>query len=346
MALAKAGDSARDKIRILDLEKNTITKIGVFTSGGDAPGMNAAIRAVVRATSYYQMESWGITRGYEGMIEGDMAKMGPRSVGNIIQRGGTILKCARSEPFKTKEGRAKAIANLKKNGIDALVAIGGDGTFRGMHALTQESGIPAIGIPGTIDNDIAGTDFTIGFDTATNTAVEAIDRIRDTALSHNRLFFIEVMGRQSGYIALNSAIAGGAVAVIIPEEETTFDQLYSLLEQSGKANKKSSLIVVAEGARFGAMELARMVSERSSYFDIKVTILGHLQRGGSPTYFDRVLASQMGLAAVEGLIKGQRDCMVGTRGGKMVSNTFDSIMNGQSHQIDPEALRLAKILST
>lgn len=309
--------------------------------------MNAAIRAVVRATSYYQMESWGITRGYEGMIDGDMSKMGPRSVGNIIQRGGTILKCARSEPFKTKEGRAKAIANLKKNGIDALVAIGGDGTFRGMHALTQESGIPAIGIPGTIDNDIAGTDYTIGFDTATNTAVEAIDRIRDTALSHNRLFFIEVMGRQSGYIALNSAIAGGAVAVIIPEENATFDELYSLLEQSGKANKKSSLVVVAEGARQGgAMELARMVAERSSYFDIKVTILGHLQRGGSPTYFDRVLASQMGLAAVEGLIKGQRDCMVGTRGGKIVFNSFESIMTGQAHEIDKEALRLAKILST
>ncbi len=308
--------------------------------------MNAAIRAVVRAANYYEIESLGITRGYEGMIDGDISKLGTRSVGNIIQRGGTILKCARSETFKTKEGRAKAIAYLKKHGIDALVGIGGDGSFRGLHALTQESGIPAICVPGTIDNDIAGTDYTIGYDTATNTAVEAIDKIRDTALSHNRLFFIEVMGRHSGYIAINSAIAGGAVAVIIPEENTTFDELYDLLEQSGKANKKSSLVVVAEGAKLTAMDLARMVAERSNYFDIKVTILGHLQRGGAPTYFDRVLASQMGLAAVEGLLNGKKDCMVGTRNGKMVYNQFDDIMNGKTHEIDKEALRLAKILST
>lgn len=308
--------------------------------------MNAAIRAVVRSANYYQVESLGINRGYEGMIDGEISKLGTRSVGNIIQRGGTILKCARSDNFRTKEGRAKAIANLRKYGIDGLVAIGGDGTFRGMHELIKDSGIPAICVPGTIDNDISGTDYTIGYDTATNTAVEAIDRIRDTALSHNRLFFIEVMGRHSGYIALNSAIAGGAVAVIIPEEQTTFDELYALLEQSGKANKKSSLVVVAEGAKLNAMELARMVAERSNYFDIKVTILGHLQRGGSPTYFDRVLASQMGLAAVEGLLRGEKDCMVGTRNGKMVLNAFENIMNGQVHEIDQEALRLAKILST
>lgn len=319
----------------------------MFTSGGDAPGMNAAIRAVVRASSYYNIESMGITRGYEGMIDGDMTKLGTRSVGNIIQRGGTILKCARSEPFKTKEGRAKAIANLQRHGIQALVAIGGDGTLRGMHELIKDSGIPAICIPGTIDNDIAGTDYTIGYDTATNTAVEAIDRIRDTALSHNRLFFIEVMGRHSGYIAINSAIAGGAVAVIIPEEKITFDELYTLLEQTGKANKKSSLVVVAEGSVLGgANDLARMVAARSNYFDIKVTILGHLQRGGSPTYFDRVLASQMGLAAVEGLLKGETDCMVGVRNGKMVYNNFNNIMTGQSHEIDKESLRLARILST
>ncbi len=328
------------------MNKSNISKIGVFTSGGDAPGMNAAIRAVVRAANYYDVESLGITRGYEGMIEGDITKLGTRSVGNIIQRGGTILKCARSETFKTREGRAKAIAHLKKHGIEALVAIGGDGTFRGLHALMQESGIPSICVPGTIDNDIAGTDYTIGYDTATNTAVEAIDKIRDTALSHNRLFFIEVMGRHSGYIAINSAIAGGAVAVIIPEAETTFNELFELLEQSGKANKKSSLVVVAEGAKLTAMDLARMVAERSNYFDIKVTILGHLQRGGAPTYFDRVLASQMGLAAVEGLLNGKKDCMVGIRNGKMVYNQFDDIMNGKSHEIDQEALRLAKILST
>lgn len=308
--------------------------------------MNAAIRAVVRGTTYYQKEVFGIIRGYEGMIDGEIVKLGPRSVGNIIQRGGTILKSARSEAFRTKEGRAKAVENLKKHGIDSLVAIGGDGTFTGLHMLYKEYGIPSVCIPGTIDNDIAGTDYTIGYDTATNTAVEAIDRIRDTALSHNRLFFIEVMGRHSGYIAINSAIAGGAVAVVIPEEKLSFDELYALLEQSGKANKKSSLIVVAEGSTIGgANELARMVAERSSYFDIKVTILGHLQRGGSPTYFDRVLASRMGVAAVEGLLKGVTDSMVGVFNNKIVYNQFDSVMNGRHHEIDEESLRLAKILS-
>lgn len=328
------------------MNATNITKIGVFTSGGDAPGMNAAIRAVVRASNFYQKESMGIARGYEGMIEGDFSKLGTRSVGNIIQRGGTILKSARSEAFRTKEGRAKAIAQLRKHGIDGIVAIGGDGTFTGLHALIQESGIPAVCVPGTIDNDIAGTDYTIGYDTATNTAVEAIDRIRDTALSHNRLFFIEVMGRHSGYIALHSAIAGGAVSVILPEVETSFDDLYAILEQSGKANKKSSLVVVAEGAKLTAMDLARMVAERSNYFDIKVTILGHLQRGGSPTYFDRVLASQLGVAAVEGLLNGLTDCMVGVHKGKVVYNQFKDIMNGQTHEIDMDTLRLAKILST
>ncbi len=328
------------------MNATNITKIGVFTSGGDAPGMNAAIRAVVRASNFYHKESMGIARGYEGMIEGDISKLGTRSVGNIIQRGGTILKSARSEAFRTKEGRAKAIAQLRKHGIDGIVAIGGDGTFTGLHALIQESGIPAVCVPGTIDNDIAGTDYTIGYDTATNTAVEAIDRIRDTALSHNRLFFIEVMGRHSGYIALHSAIAGGAVSVILPEVETSFDDLYAILEQSGKANKKSSLVVVAEGAKLTAMDLARMVAERSNYFDIKVTILGHLQRGGSPTYFDRVLASQLGVAAVEGLLNGVTDCMVGMHKGKVVYNQFKDIMNGQTHEIDMDTLRLAKILST
>lgn len=247
--------------------------------------------------------------------------------------------------FRTKEGREKAYQNLKKSGIDALVAIGGDGTFTGLHKFNEEFNIPSICIPGTIDNDLAGTDYTIGFDTATNTAVEAIDRIRDTALSHNRLFFIEVMGRNSGYIAINSGIAGGAVAIIIPEEITSFDELYTLLEEGGKTNKKSSLVVVAEGSKIGgANELARLVAERSSYFDIKVTILGHLQRGGSPTYFDRVLASKMGVAAIEGLIAGKNDAMVGVRDNKMVYNDFNTIMT-QHHEIDSEALRIAKILS-
>ncbi len=305
-----------------------ISKIGVFTSGGDAPGMNAALRAVVRASIYYNKDVFGIMQGYEGMIDGDIVKLGARSVGNIIQRGGTILKSARSQEFRTPEGRAKAYQNLKKQGIDGLIAIGGDGTFTGLHKFFQEFNVPSVCIPGTIDNDLAGTDYTIGYDTATNTAVEAIDKIRDTALSHDRLFFVEVMGRNSGYIALNAGIAGGAVATIIPEENTSFDELYNVLVQGGKTNRKSSLVVVAEGSKIGgANELARKVAERSDYFDIKVTILGHLQRGGSPTYFDRVLASRMGVAAVEGLLNGQNDVMVGVRNNKIVYNSFDSIMS-------------------
>ncbi|HEY3405694.1 MAG TPA: 6-phosphofructokinase [Ohtaekwangia sp.] len=324
---------------------NKILKIGVFTSGGDAPGMNAAIRAVVRACAYYKIECFGIMRGYEGMIEGDIVRLGARSVGNILQRGGTVLKSARSEEFRKPEGRKKAYDNLKKEGIDALVAIGGDGTFTGLHKFYEEFKVPSICIPGTIDNDLCGTDYTIGYDTATNTAVEAIDKIRDTALSHNRLFFVEVMGRNSGYIAINSGIAGGAAAVVIPEEDMTFDELYDLLGAGEDTSKKSNLVVVAEGSKIGdAHTLAKKVAERSSYFDIKVTVLGHLQRGGAPTYFDRVLASRMGIAAVEGLINGQNDVMVGIKDNKVAYNPFDSIM-GSHHEIDDESLRIAKILS-
>jgi 6-phosphofructokinase 1 len=324
---------------------NKIRKIGVFTSGGDAPGMNAAIRAVVRACTYYKIEAFGIMRGYEGMIEGDFVKLGARSVGNIIQRGGTILKSARSKEFRTPEGRQKAYDNIKEESIDALVAIGGDGTFTGLNKFFQEFKVPSICIPGTIDNDLPGTDYTIGYDTATNTAVEAIDRIRDTAMSHNRLFFVEVMGRNSGYIAMNSGIAGGATAIIIPEEETSFETLYSMLGEGKDTSKKSNLIVVAEGSKIGdANALAKKIMERSSYFDIKVTVLGHLQRGGSPTYFDRVLASRMGIAAVEGLLKGERDVMVGVLNNKIVYNDFTTIMSNK-HEIDSESLRIAKILS-
>lgn len=307
--------------------------------------MNAALRAVVRASIYYKKEVFGITQGYEGMIAGDIVKLGARSVGNIIQRGGTILKSARSKEFRTPEGRAKAFNNLKKHGIEALVAIGGDGTFTGLHKFYEEYAIPSICIPGTIDNDLAGTDYTIGFDTATNTAVEAIDKIRDTAISHNRLFFIEVMGRNSGYIAINCGIAGGAVATIIPEESMTLDELFAKLDEGGKTNKKSSLVVVAEGSKLGgAMELAEKFSARNNYFDIKVTILGHLQRGGSPTYFDRVLASKMGVAAVEGLLNNKKDVMVGVHNNEIVYNDFNTIMNNR-HEIDSESLRIAKILS-
>lgn len=308
--------------------------------------MNAAIRAVVRACAFYKKETYGIMRGYEGMIEGDLVKLGARSVGNIIQRGGTILKTARSEEFRTPEGRKRAFGNLKEEGIDALVGIGGDGTFTGLHKFYEEYRVPCVCIPGTIDNDLPGTDYTIGYDTATNTAVEAIDRIRDTALSHNRLFFVEVMGRNSGYIAINSGIAGGATAIIMPEENITFEQLYKMLGAEKETSKKSNLIVVAEGSKIGGADsLAKKVAERSSYFDIKVTILGHLQRGGSPTYFDRVLASRMGIAAVEGLLSGKQDVMVGVRENKIVYNDFNSIMAQKSHDIDPEAIRIARILS-
>jgi len=324
---------------------NNISKIGVFTSGGDAPGMNAAIRAVVRACTYYKKDCYGIMRGYEGMIDGDLVKLGARSVGNILQRGGTILKSARSSEFRTVEGRQKAFEKLQKDGINALVAIGGDGTFTGLHKFYQEFGIPSVCIPGTIDNDLAGTDYTIGYDTATNTAVEAIDKIRDTALSHNRLFFVEVMGRNSGYIAINSGIAGGAGAIIIPEENISFEDLYKMLGAGEKTNKKSNLVVVAEGSKIGdAHTLAKLINERTNYYDIKVTVLGHLQRGGAPTYFDRVLASRMGVAAVEGLLAGEKDVMVGIRENKVVYNDFDTIMS-KHHEIDSESLRLAKILS-
>lgn len=324
---------------------NNISKIGVFTSGGDAPGMNAAIRAVVRACTYYKKDCYGIMRGYEGMIDGDIVRLGARSVGNILQRGGTILKSARSDQFRTPEGRKKAYDNIRKENIDALVAVGGDGTFTGLHKFYQEYQIPSICIPGTIDNDLAGTDYTIGFDTATNTAVEAIDKIRDTALSHNRLFFVEVMGRNSGYIAMNSGIAGGAGAIIVPEENMTFDELYSLLGPGEDTSKKSNLVVVAEGSKIGdAHSLAKQVAARSNYFDIKVTVLGHLQRGGAPTYFDRVLASRMGVAAVEGLLDDKNDVMVGVKDNRIVYNPFDLIMT-RHHEIDEEYFRLAKILS-
>ncbi|MCX7636700.1 MAG: 6-phosphofructokinase [Cyclobacteriaceae bacterium] len=325
--------------------QSDIKKIGVFTSGGDAPGMNAAIRAVVRASIYYKKEVYGIMRGYEGMIEGDMVKLGARSVGNIIQRGGTILKSARSELFRTPEGRKQAFEQLKKQGIDALVAIGGDGTFSGLHVFHQEYGLPSLCIPGTIDNDIAGTDYTIGYDTATNTAVEAIDKIRDTALSHNRLFFVEVMGRHSGYIAINSGIAGGAGAIIVPEDGMSFEKLYALLGPEKEIAKKSNVVVVAEGSKIGgAMELARKVAERSSYFDIKVTILGHLQRGGSPTYFDRVLASKLGVAAVEGLLAGKTDAIVGIQKGEITFTPYE-VFSRSKHAINEDDLRIAKILS-
>lgn len=331
--------------RLLKDKMTNIKRIGVFTSGGDAPGMNAAIRAVVRAGIYYNKEIFGIYRGYEGMIEGDFVPMDVRSVSNILQRGGTILKSSRSAEFKTVEGRKKAFEQLKKHKIDGLIGIGGDGSFKGMHHLFKEHRMPYVCLPGTIDNDIPGTDFTIGFDTATNTAVEAIDKIRDTALSHNRLFFIEVMGRDSGYIAINAGIAGGAVSVIIPEEETSVDALVEKLNEGAKQNKSSSLVIVAEGGKSGsAMEIAKKVKEKSSYFDTKVTILGHLQRGGTPTYSDRVLASKMGVAAVEKLIEGATDIMIGVIHNEIIQNSFEDLIS-EPKSIHKDDLRIAKILS-
>jgi 6-phosphofructokinase 1 len=284
-----------------------IKKVGVLTSGGDSPGMNAAIRAVVRTCAYYNIECAGIYRGYQGMIEGDFKEMGPRSVNNIINKGGTILKSARSKEFMTEEGRKKAYDNLKKNGIDALVVIGGNGSFTGALVFNKEYGFPVIGIPGTIDNDIYGTSHTLGYDTALNTVVEVIDKIRDTASSHNRLFFVEVMGRDAGHIALNAGIGAGAEEILIPEEDMGLDRLLDSLRKSKASGKSSSIVVIAEGDKIGknAFELKDYVEENMPEYDVRVSILGHMQRGGSPSCFDRVLASRLGVKAVETLLEGQ-----------------------------------------
>lgn len=322
-----------------------VQRIGVFTSGGDAPGMNAAVRAVVRACIYYEKTPFGIYRGYDGMISGEIKELTSRSVSNIIQRGGTILKSARSAEFRTPEGRKKAYDNLKKYGIDAFVAIGGDGTFRGAQIFSEEYDIPVLGLPGTIDNDLNGTDFTIGYDTAVNTAASAIDKVRDTASSHNRLFFIEVMGRHSGQIAVRSSIAAGAEATMIPEDPMSIDQLVKILELGADHKKSSSLVVVAEGGETGrSINIAKEVQERFSHYDTKVTILGHLLRGGSPTVADRVLASQLGVSAVEYLIDGKTGGMLGIVNNQVKFTPFDQATQNV-HNLDPEMMRIAAILS-
>ncbi len=296
-----------------------IKKIGVFTSGGDSPGMNAAIRSVVRTCAYMQIECVGIYRGYEGMIEGDFKPMDARSVNNIINKGGTILKSARSLEFRTPEGRAKAHENLVKEGIDAFVVIGGDGSFTGAMIFNQEYNFPVIGIPGTIDNDIYGTTYTLGFDTALNTVVEVIDKIRDTASSHNRLFFVEVMGRDVGHIALNAGVGAGAEEILIPEENLGLDRLLESLKRSKQSGKSSSIVVVAEGDKTGknVFELKEYVEEHIPMYDVRVSVLGHMQRGGSPSCFDRVLASRMGVKAVEALLEGKSSLMVGIQDNKL-----------------------------
>lgn len=323
-----------------------IKNIGVFTSGGDAPGMNACIRAVVRTALFHKLQVTGIYRGYDGMIDGEMIEMNSHSVSNIIQRGGTILKSARSERFMTAEGRKLAVKQLKKHKIDAIVAIGGDGTFTGADILFKEHGIPVIGIPGTIDNDLYGTDFTLGFDTAVNTAMEAIDKIRDTADSHNRLFFVEVMGRDAGFIATWSGLASGAEAILVPETHTYVDDLIAKLNTGWQRKKTSSIIIVAEGDDAGgAYDVAKQVKEKFNEYEIKVSILGHLQRGGSPSCFDRVLGSRLGSAAVTALMEGRANEMAGMVNGKVKFTAFPKAVKHKL-SIRQDLLDLGEILST
>lgn len=325
--------------------KKDIKRIAVFTSGGDAPGMNAAIRAVVRTATYHDLHVYGIIRGYDGMIKGDIQRIESNDVGNIMHRGGTILKTARSEQFRTPEGRKQAYESLLANDIDACVAIGGNGTFTGAKLFSEEFDIPFVGLPGTIDNDLFGTDYTIGFDTSVNTAMEAVDKIRDTADSHNRLFFVEVMGRHSGYIALNTGIATGSSSVLIPESDSDLDDLILMLKKGAKRNKLFSIVIVAEGNKYGgAIDVARVVKEKFDFYDTKVAIIGHLQRGGSPTYFDRVLASRLGHGAVEALLQGKRNVMAGLVNNKIHYTTFDDAVN-KPKPIDADLLTLAEILA-
>ncbi|MEN8858525.1 MAG: 6-phosphofructokinase [Flavobacteriaceae bacterium] len=324
-----------------------IKKIGVMTSGGDSPGMNAAIRSVVRTCAYYKIECFGIYRGYQGMIEDNFISLDARSVKGIINRGGTFLKSARSKEFMTPEGRKKAYDNLIKNNIDGLVLIGGDGTFTGGVVFNKEYNFPIIGIPGTIDNDIFGTSHTLGYDTALNTTVEAIDKIRDTASSHNRLFFIEVMGRDAGFIALNAGIGAGAEEILIPEEDIGLDRLLDSLERSRKSGKSSSIVVVAEGDKTGknVFELAEYVEENLPEYDVRVSVLGHMQRGGSPSCFDRVLASRLGVKAVELLLDNKSNLMVGLLDNKVAATDLEEAITG-GHEINKELLRVAEIMST
>ena len=322
-----------------------IKKIGVFTSGGDAPGMNAAIRAVVRTALYYNLEVVGIKRGYEGMINGEFLPMDRRSVANIIQRGGTILKTARSAAFMTPEGRKEANRQLKNQNIDALICIGGDGTFTGAKIFADEYNIPILGLPGTIDNDLYGTDFTIGYDTAINTVTDAVDKIRDTAESHDRVFIVEVMGRDSGLIALRSGISIGAESIMIPETKTDIEALLTRLEKSRK-DKSSRIIIVAEGEEDsgGAFHVADVIKERFPLFDTRVSILGHIQRGGKPTCMDRVLACRVGVAAVEELIKGRKAEMVGVVHGQIAFTPFDHAIKHHI-EINQNLLKIVEILS-
>ena len=325
-----------------------VNKIAVLTSGGDAPGMNAAIRAVVRTCSYHDVEVLGIYRGFQGMIEDDFVELNARSVRNIINKGGTFLKSARSEGFRTKEGRENAYNNLTKNGVEALVVIGGDGTFTGALSFSQEFGFPVMGIPGTIDNDIYGTTHTIGYDTALNTVVDAIDKIRDTASSHNRMFFVEVMGRDSGFIALNSGIGGGAERIIIPEKNIPAEVLLEDIDRGKRRGKTSNIIVVAEGNTAGkaVFELKEYIEQKRPEYDIRVSVLGHMQRGGTPTCYDRVLATRMGVKAVESLLEGKSQYMVGINNDRMELIPLEkAVKENDESKIDKDLIRITDIMS-
>ena len=324
-----------------------VKKIAVLTSGGDSPGMNTALRAVVRTCAYNNIECIGVFRGFQGLINDEIKVLNTRSVRGIINRGGTMLYSARSKEFRSKEGRIKAFENVKKHNIDALVIIGGDGSFTGGMIFQKEFNIPVIGIPGTIDNDLFGTTHTLGYDTALNTVMEAIDKIRDTAISHDRLFFVEVMGRDAGHIALNSGIAIGAQEILIPEQNKGIDELILSLKKSKKAGKTSSIVVVAEGDKTGSnvFELAKSVEQKFPDYEIKVSVLGHMQRGGSPSCFDRVLATRMGVKAVESLLDGNFSKMVGVDQGKITLTPLKSALKGKS-KINSELLRVSEIMNS
>lgn len=324
-----------------------LKRIGLLTSGGDAPGMNAAIRAVVRTCTFYNVECVGIYRGYQGLIEGDFMLLNARSVNNIINKGGTILKSARSEEFRTIEGRKKAYERIKEGSIDGLIIIGGDGSFTGAMVFHNEFDFPVIGIPGTIDNDIYGTNFTIGYDTALNTVVEAIDKIRDTASSHNRLFFVEVMGRDAGFIALNAGVGAGAEEILIPEENLGLERLLESLKKSKRSGKSSSIVVVAEGDKIGknVFELADYVAANLPEYEARVSVLGHMQRGGPPSCFDRVLASRLGVKAVELILDGKTNLMVGLINNEIETTDLEKAIKGH-HTINKELLRVSEIMST
>lgn len=323
----------------------TIKCVGILTSGGDAPGMNAAIRAVTRSAIYSGLKVKGIYRGYKGLITGEIQEFKTQNVSNIIQLGGTILKTARCQEFKTPEGRQTAYETMKREGIDALVVIGGDGSLSGARLLAQEYDVPCIGLPGTIDNDLYGTDTTIGYDTALNTILDAVDKIRDTATSHERLFFVEVMGRDAGFLALNGAIASGAEAAIIPEFNTEVDQLEEFINNGFRKSKNSSIVLVAESEiTGGAMHYAERVKNEYPQYDVRVTILGHLQRGGRPTAHDRIIASRMGVASIEALMEGQRNVMIGIENDQIVYVPFTKAIKNDK-PIDRELVNVLHVLS-